>query len=95
MDAMEDSGEIAISTSLDDGHVKVIFTDDGPGISTEILNKIFDPFFTTKKQGKGTGLGLAICKDIVEKYNGKITAQNCPNRGCEFIVILPIGSDNK
>ena len=94
MDAMQDQGEISIATSLDNEHIKVIFSDNGPGVSQENLNKIFDPFFTTKKQGKGTGLGLAICKDIIEKYNGRITAQNRADQGCEFIVILPIESKN-
>jgi signal transduction histidine kinase len=66
------------------------FRDTGTGFATENSEAIFEPFFTTKTGSKGTGLGLAICRDIIEKYGGKITAQNSPVAGSIFTVYLPL-----
>jgi two-component system NtrC family sensor kinase len=67
----------------------VEFRDTGAGFAPENAKVIFEPFFTTKDKGKGTGLGLAICKDIIERYNGRITAENAPGGGSIFTVYLP------
>ena len=58
----------------------------------EQVDQMFEPFFTTKPAGKGTGLGLAICKDIIEKYNGKIVPQRREGGGTVFTVRLPLQS---
>ncbi|MDZ7827122.1 MAG: HAMP domain-containing sensor histidine kinase [Gammaproteobacteria bacterium] len=47
-------------------------TDDGPGISTDILANIFDPFFSTKETGRGSGLGLSVVQGIVHDHGGHI-----------------------
>ena len=73
-----------------DDTVSVEFRDTGAGFPPEYSKTIFEPFFTTKGSGKGTGLGLAICEDIIEKYNGRITAQNAQTGGSIFTVYLPL-----
>lgn len=67
---------------------RAVFRDTGGGFDPALGEDIFKPFFTTKPVGRGTGLGLAICRDILEKYGGKITAGNI-NGGSEFVVMLP------
>jgi len=95
VDAMPNGGELNISTQLSADNTAVIkFHDSGVGFAPEYSEVIFEPFFTTKDKGKGTGLGLAICKDIVERYGGKITAENAPRRGSIFTVYLPVRSGN-
>jgi signal transduction histidine kinase len=64
-------------------------SDTGQGIDPAIKDKIFDPFFTTKPNGKGTGLGLFLAKQIVIQHNGRIWADNNPDGGATFTVILP------
>jgi signal transduction histidine kinase len=59
-----------------------------PKENTEV---IFEPFFTTKDKGRGTGLGLAICRDIIDSYHGRITAENALDGGSIFTVYLPAG----
>jgi len=73
-----------------DDHAEVLFRDNGPGMSNEVLNRLFDPFFTTKPVGKGTGLGLSISYGIVERYGGSLTARNHPDGGAEFLLRLPL-----
>ncbi len=63
--------------------------DSGCGIDPAIMDKIFNPFFTTKPSGKGTGLGLFLAHQIVEQHNGRIWAENNPDDGATFTVIIP------
>jgi len=85
-------GTLTISTRKIDGIIRISFTDDGPGIAKENLNRIFNPFFTTKEVGKGTGLGLSICHGIVNAHDGKIYARSKPGSGATFVVELPANS---
>jgi len=89
IEAMPDGGKITISALVSGGKIIIKFRDTGQGIDPQAGNSIFEPFFSTKG-GKGTGLGLAICRDIIEKYNGTITAENAPDKGSIFTVYLPI-----
>jgi two-component system NtrC family sensor kinase len=97
VDAMPSGGQLSVTTRLIEPSALIIeFRDTGPGFPPENTEAIFEPFFTTKERGKGTGLGLAISKDIVEKYNGLITAQNHPEGGSVFTVRLPLeGEDTR
>ncbi len=56
--------------------LKIMFTDNGPGISEADVENIFDPFYTTKEPGKGTGLGLYVCFMIIDKMSGKIEVKS-------------------
>jgi signal transduction histidine kinase len=88
-DAMPEGGELHISTRMAAGNTAVVeFRDTGNGFQAENAETIFEPFFTTKD--KGTGLGLAICRDIIERYRGRITAENAPEGGSIFTVYLPL-----
>jgi len=91
VDAMPGGGTLTIMTKMVNGEVLVTFEDTGTGLP-ENVEQIFQPFFTTKPTGQGTGLGLAICKDIIEKYNGRIVAENRPEGGARFSVIVPTES---
>ncbi|MBN2703352.1 MAG: response regulator, partial [Pontiellaceae bacterium] len=64
-------------------------SDNGEGISPEILEHIFDPFFTTKPQGKGSGLGLASVLGIVEGHDGFILIDSLPGKGSTFRIYIP------
>jgi signal transduction histidine kinase len=90
-------GTITITSRLEDGHLIVVtFEDTGPGIPPEIMEKIWDPFYTTKGVGKGTGLGLSISLGIIESHEGNYIAENVPNGGARFTVILPVrGQDEE
>lgn len=63
--------------------------DNGPGISSEHVDKIFDPFYTTKDVGEGMGLGLSICYRIMQECQGKISVRTEPGKFCEFTLEFP------
>ncbi|MEW6428498.1 MAG: ATP-binding protein [Thermodesulfobacteriota bacterium] len=88
--AMPAGGSLRVRTESGDGRIRIEFTDSGPGIAPEHLDKIFDPFFTTKEVGEGTGLGLSVTHALVERMGGEITVASRPGSGARFTVILPI-----
>jgi signal transduction histidine kinase len=68
--------------------LRIDVVDDGPGISSDILDRLFDAFFTTKTNG--IGMGLAISRSIVERHNGHLWAENTRPHGAAFHVELPL-----
>ncbi|MGL5192793.1 MAG: sensor histidine kinase, partial [Chroococcales cyanobacterium] len=83
---------IHIRTHRSEGERVVIqISDNGAGMSSEVLSSLFHPFFTTKPVGKGTGLGLSISHQIVvEKHGGQIQCISTPGQGTEFWIELPV-----
>jgi PAS domain S-box-containing protein len=67
--------------------VKIEISDNGAGMTDDVLKKIFTKHFTTKKTGHG--LGLANCKKIIEQHNGDITVSSVENEGTKFSILLP------
>ncbi len=88
--AIEDKGEISITTVHDGDHATIRIKDNGRGMSSEVRKHIFEPFYTTRAVGKGTGLGLSISYSIVEEHNGTIEVESSPGEGSEFILTFPI-----
>ena len=95
LDAMDNRGGgiIEITSRLEEDHIVIDFSDNGPGIHRNDLARIFDPFFTTKPVGKGTGLGLSICYGIIKKMGGEINVQSARDKGTTFSVRIPIPKD--
>lgn len=91
-DAMQSDGSLDITIYQSSDEIAIEFKDTGPGFLPAHAQSIFEPFFTTKSEGTGSGLGLAICKDIIEKYEGRIEAVNNKNGGSTFTVYLPLNS---
>ena len=69
--------------------VALLVRDNGPGITSEHMDKIFDPFYTTKDVGEGMGLGLSICYRIMQEAKGRITVRTEPGKLCEFRLEFP------
>lgn len=85
-----DKGTILIEISKVDNKIKIIYSDDGKGISSEKIDKIFTPFYTTRKNLGGTGLGLSIVKDLVTiTLKGSINCSSIENKGTCFQIELP------
>lgn len=90
VDAVTESGRIAIDARREDESVVVRVVDDGPGIPGEMQERVFDAFFTTKDVGEGRGLGLDIVRTVVRNHRGTVDLTSTPGR-TEFRVALPAG----
>ena len=89
---MPDGGTLRVLSQLaEDGHLMMVISDTGHGISLEHLTRIFEPFFSTKENG--TGLGLFVSHNIVRRHGGEITVQSTVGTGTTFTVRLPAARD--
>jgi two-component system, NtrC family, nitrogen regulation sensor histidine kinase NtrY len=89
IEAMERRGGILVETQLDSGNnvVRVIVSDDGPGIPAGEREKLFLPYYSTKR--RGSGLGLAIVRRIIAEHGGSIDVGDNTPRGTRFTIELP------
>ncbi|WP_027178273.1 sensor histidine kinase [Maridesulfovibrio bastinii] len=85
--AIESDSVIDLFINDNGESIEVVFSDNGPGFSQEIIDKVCDPFFTTKDNG--TGLGLAIVGNIVESHEGSMEIDNNPEGGAMITLIFP------
>jgi signal transduction histidine kinase len=89
IEAMQPDGgllEVTITRGKNN-EIGILFSDTGPGIDPENVNKIFEPFFSTKSQG--LGLGLSICYEIIQRHNGHMDVSSILGKGSTFEVWLP------
>jgi two-component system, cell cycle sensor histidine kinase and response regulator CckA len=103
LEGLKDAGRIALQTrniELADpaqdrtvqlapgAYVLVEVSDNGAGISPEVLPRIFEPFFTTKS-GVHRGLGLAWVYGIITNHGGGVAVSSRPGSGTSFRLYLP------
>ena len=75
-------GIVSVEALKTDGRVYITITDNGPGISPELLSAIFTPFFSTKSGG--SGIGLSISHRIMRLHGGDLTVDSLPGVRTEF-----------
>jgi signal transduction histidine kinase len=82
---------VTIAGKEENGNIVLTIEDNGIGINKEYSNKVFVLFQQLNKKDKfdGTGIGLTICKNIVEKYNGRIWFESEENIGTKFYISIP------
>jgi len=96
LDSLEPGGTLTIELVRKPDFAEMIFTDNGCGMSEEVLEHLFEPFFTRKRGGQGTGLGLSIVYRIVSEHGGQIEATSAgPGRGSQFHVTLPLADASR
>lgn len=97
VDAMPEGGKVTITTeNVQDpaggDAVSICVSDNGCGISPELMEKIYDPYFTTKAED-GNGLGLPTALAIVEQHGGKMDCHSAPGVGTTFSLTLPANQE--
>ena len=72
------------------GIIEVI--DQGPGIKEEDLPHIFERYYQGQyaTKSRSQGLGLSIASQIIKQEKGQIKAENLPEGGAKFTIIMTI-----
>jgi len=79
---------IVLSAEAQNNKVFIKVSDNGTGMSLELLDKIFIPFFSTRKTG--SGIGLSLCKQIMLLHKGNIQVQSAEGKGSVFMLQFSI-----
>ena len=88
----DQSDEIAVGTSANDGDVRISVRDSGTGISVSDQASIFDRFARGSDahlRYSGSGLGLAIVKAVAEAHGGTVDLKSRLGQGSTFTIVLP------
>ena len=91
VDSIEEQGTISVrATALRVGAL-VEISDDGCGMSEEVLRLCRQPFFTSKESG--TGLGLSICDRIVQSFGTELRVESAQGNGTTISFEMPTGQE--
>lgn len=71
--------------------LRVVVTDNGEGMSAELLEQVQESFFTRKSSG--TGLGLMVVRAVAEAHQGRFVLRSKVGRGTSALVELPLLAD--
>jgi signal transduction histidine kinase len=91
LDSLDPGGKVTIDLQRSGEFAELLVTDNGCGMSEDVLRHIFEPFFTRRRDGQGTGLGLSITYRIISEHGGTIeAASDGPGHGSQFRVTIPL-----
>ena len=96
LDSTDRGGTITVQLHKSVDQAELIVSDDGCGMTPDVLEHVFEPFFTRRRDGQGTGLGLSISCRIIADHGGHIDAHSDgPGHGSKFRVLLPLADSIK
>jgi two-component system, OmpR family, sensor histidine kinase KdpD len=83
---------IAVTFEVSSSDLTITVRDHGRGLAPGDLPHLFDRFFRGAESGRrsgGAGMGLSIARGLVEAVHGRIHADNCPDGGARFTIVVP------
>ncbi len=87
------ASRITLRAAADPRWVRLVVSDDGPGIPRREHRRIFEKFYRAderlSREVEGSGLGLAIVRHVVRGHGGRIELDSEPGRGSTFTILLP------
>ncbi|MFH7242459.1 MAG: sensor histidine kinase [Spirulina sp.] len=81
-------GQISAQWQVYHQEVVITLADQGPGLSPTDLQHLFRPYYSNRPQG--SGIGLTVARQIVQQHGGKLWAENLPQGGAQFSMVLPL-----
>ena len=85
----DSGGEITVSSTEEDGWVKVVTKDTGCGIPAEHLPNVKKKFYKANQLVRGSGIGLAMADEIVTMHGGKLDIASQEGVGTTVVISLP------
>jgi signal transduction histidine kinase len=83
-------GRTSLRCAMSDGGAEVSVSDEGRGVSPDLLPTLFEPFASGRETGD-TGLGLAVARNLAEAHGGTLTYRPPrPDGAHEFVLWLPV-----
>ena len=84
-------GQILICVSQEGEKVRLIYQDDGKGMSPDVVLNVFEPFFTTRRGSGGSGLGMHILFNLVtQTLGGEVNCHSKVGKGTTFDMLFPL-----
>ncbi|MFN9710975.1 MAG: sensor histidine kinase, partial [Bacteroidota bacterium] len=80
--------KITINGYSSEQNIIIEFSNNGPKIAEENIQKIFRKFYSTKRSKSGTGLGLSIVRNVLDDHRAKINVSSS-NEQTTFTIIFP------
>jgi two-component system, NtrC family, sensor kinase len=91
VDGLKDRGAcIEVATSAAPGEAVLRVADNGVGMDAETLRRAFEESFSTKPGTTGRGLGLFICRELLDRFGGRIELASTRGSGTTATVRLPL-----
>jgi len=91
-DAIPDVTDMHVSVNIrsKDNWVKLVYSDNGPGVPGDFKERIFENFFSYRPGRKtGTGLGLGFVRRVIEAHGGTVREEGRPGQGVKFVIEIP------
>jgi PAS domain S-box-containing protein len=82
-------GDLDVGAPGSTKYAHLTVSDNGYGMSEEVMSRALDPFFTTKGPEEGSGMGLAIVHSIVSNAGGMVRLESVPGQGTKVHVFWP------
>jgi signal transduction histidine kinase len=87
--ALPRGGKIELLLARSGASVHVTISDDGPGLSPELLGRLGQPFVTASEGG--TGLGVMLAESVLRQHGGALRIESEPGKGVRALLELPLG----
>ncbi|HEY1836070.1 MAG TPA: PAS-domain containing protein [Rhizomicrobium sp.] len=89
----KEGGAVKLSATRDEGFVRVIIADNGPGVAAEDMARILEPFEQVGRSASdhadGAGLGLPLVKALAELHGGLLAIESEVGKGLTATLEIP------
>ena len=82
-----ESFQVFPESELSKKYARVRVSDQGPGMTQEVLDRIMDPFYSTKSDGRGLGVPMVV--GFTKAHNGLLRVMSSPGLGTTFEILIP------
>ncbi|MBT6587692.1 MAG: response regulator, partial [Rhodospirillaceae bacterium] len=86
---LREQDSVTFGDMLPGNYAVITVSDNGTGMSKDILQQVFEPFFTTKEFGKGSGLGLSMVFGFAKQSGGHVAIESTEGQGTAVSIFLP------